>query len=370
MTTIAHHVAPSTHRGNPVRISFRVTVPLAHGTPAETALDATIAAWVFAPYNVPGEGAASMWYLAIPGATYRGLSYFDRQVEGYAAEEFSIARFLARHGIGLVVIDTLGTGESEGEVDGGLITRFVTAGANAQVLHHLRERLLAGMLVPGLAPVPEDTLFLGAFGHSMGAFQLAQLAALLEDRGTPLDAAIFAGWSHGPVDYARLRLDADAISTGMVGENGYLTIPFAAMRTIFYGPSPTVPEALIEADERDAVVIPKGLLDEVLIPGIVAREAGSIRCPVLHVLAAHDLGTSAQSEGQTYASTRLFTAYTQPQAAHCNFESSRRAFWQVLADWSRMVAVSGHPFRRADPLGREHNSSHRPREAHGNGRKD
>jgi hypothetical protein len=117
--------------GSPVRTSFEVVVPLAQGTPLETMLKASIAAWIFVPQMVAEKGDISFWYLGIPGATYRGLSYFDRQVEGYAADTFSIARFLARHGIGLVVIDTLGTGESGIEASGELITRFVTAEANA-----------------------------------------------------------------------------------------------------------------------------------------------------------------------------------------------------------------------------------------------
>ncbi len=333
--TVLPQPTVSAPRGDPFQTSFRVTVPLLTSLPGEVTLDAAIAAWVFAPNDVPDPKA--VWYLAIPGGSYRGLAYFDRQVEGYGAEEFSMARFLARHGMGLIVIDTLGTGESQVAVDGELITRFVTAEANAQVLSQIRERLLAGRLVPDRDAVPADALLLGVIGHSMGAFQAIQLAALLEKRGTPLDAAMMIGWSHGPVDYDRLHLDANALLTQMVATNGQYAIPRALMRPLFYGPSPTVPAALIEADERDAVTFPKGLLDEGLLPGIVAQEAGMLRCPVLSVAAAHDLCANAQAEGALFPSTPLFTAYTQPAAAHCNFESSRRALWHVLVKWSRMV---------------------------------
>jgi len=329
----------SPRRGAPVRTDFHVVVALTQGTQASTTLDATIAAWVFAPLTPPAPGEVAIWFLGIPGATYSGPSYFDRQVPGYAPDTFSIARFLARNGIGLVVIDTLGTGESAVEVDGELITRFVTAEANAQVLAQVRERLTAGMLVPGLDAVPEEALFLGAYGHSMGAFQLTQLAALLEDRDTPLDAAIFAGWSHGPFDYARLGLDESTLFAQMAFEKGYLHTPRAVMRPMFYGSS--VPPELIEADERDTVAFPKGLFDEGLIPGIVAREAGTLSCPVLYVAAAHDLCANAQAEGGVFGCARLFTAYTQPGAAHCNFDSTRREYWQVVVGWSRMVAALG-----------------------------
>jgi len=74
------------------------------------------------------------------------------------------------------------------------------------------------------------------------------------------------------------------------------------------------------------VPFPKGLMDEGLIPGIVAREAGTLSCPVLYVAAAHDLCANAQAEGGVFGCTRLFTAYTQPDAAHCNFEGSRSEF--------------------------------------------
>jgi len=321
-----------------------VVVTLAQGTPRETTLKASIAGWVFVPQVIAEEGAASLWYLGIPGATYRGLSYFDRQVEGYPADAFSIARFLARQGIGLVVIDTLGTGESEIEANGELITRFVTAEANAQVLSQVRERLLAGMLVPELDAVPENALFLGGFGHSMGAFQLTQLALLLEERGAPLDAAIFAGWGHSMPDYSRVGIDAKGLIAVLTEQNGYSVIPRPLMRLVFYGPQPSVPAKLIEVDERDATIFPKGLMDEGLIPGIVAQEAGQVQCPVLNVLASYDFFPSAQQQGVFYRSTRLFTAFTQAHAAHCNFEDSRHEYWRAIVGWTRLVAALRYPF--------------------------
>jgi pimeloyl-ACP methyl ester carboxylesterase len=329
---------------DPVRTSFEVVVTLAQGTPRETTHKASIAGWVFVPQIVAEEGAVSLWYLGIPGATYRGLSYFDCQVEGYPADAFSIARFLASQGIGLVVIDTLGTGESEIEANGELITRFVTAEANAQVLSQIRERLLAGMLVPELDAVPEDALFLGGFGHSMGAFQLTQLALLLQERGAPLDAAIFAGWGHSMPDYARVGIDAKGLIAVLTEQNGYYVIPRPLLRVMFYGPRPSVPAKLIEIDERDATVFPKGLLDEGLIPGIVAQEAGHLQCPVLTVLASYDFFPSAQQQGVFYRSTRLFTAFTQAHAAHCNFEDSRHEYWRAIVGWTRMVAALRNTF--------------------------
>lgn len=343
MTTTARQPGIATQRVAPVRTSFQVSVTVAHGTPGAKTLEATIAAWVFRPHKAQGDSPLALWYLGIPGASYRGLSYFDRQVDGFDPEEFSLARFLARQGIGLVVIDTLGTGESEVAVSGELIMRNVTAEANAQVLDQVRARLLAGTLVAGLDAVPEDALFLGGIGHSMGAFQLTHLTALLEERGTPLDAAVFAGWSHQAFDFARIQMDLDALFAEMGVDNGYLVIPRRLTRAVFYGPRPSVPAALIEADERDAIRFPKGLMDEGMVPGIVAEEAGRIRCPVLFVAAAHDFSPNAQAEGSAFRSTRLFTAYTQPAAAHCNFEESRREYWRVVGEWSRLAAALMHP---------------------------
>jgi hypothetical protein len=131
----------STLLGDPVRTAFEVSVPIAEGTLGERTLKASIAVWIFPPHPVRAEGAVALWYLGIPGATYRGLSYFDRQVSGSAPEEFSIARSLAKQGIGLVVIDPPGTGESETEVDGELMTSRLTTEVHAQVLYQLRERL-------------------------------------------------------------------------------------------------------------------------------------------------------------------------------------------------------------------------------------
>lgn len=58
-----------------------------------------------------------------------------------------------------------------------VITRFVTVETNAQILQQRGARRAAELLVPGLDPYLKMR-FLGAFGHSMGAFQLTQLAAL------------------------------------------------------------------------------------------------------------------------------------------------------------------------------------------------
>jgi hypothetical protein len=192
--------------------------------------------------------------------------------------------------------------------------------------------------------VPEDVLFLGGFGHSLGGFQLTQLAVLLQERGTPLDAAIFTGWGHGMPDYARVGIDANGLAAALSEQNGYYVIHRPLMRLMFYGPRPSVPAKLIEVDEQDATVFPKGLLDEGLIPGIVAHEAGLIHCPVLNVLASYDFVSLAQQQGIFYRSTRLFTAFTQENAAHCNFEDSRFAYWRAIVGWTRMVAALKYPF--------------------------
>lgn len=54
------------------------------------------------------------------------------------------------------------------------------------------------------------------------------------------------------------------------------------------------------------------------LAGATAWQAGMIRCPVLHILAEHDVASSAQAEGSFYGCASSFTAYTQEQAAHSN----------------------------------------------------
>ena len=84
--------------------------PLSFDINLETIGSVRIAGWAFPPYN--HDLPPAVWLLAIPGVTYTAASYYDRQVPGHAPHAYSMARHVAAQGIGSILIDNLGTGES------------------------------------------------------------------------------------------------------------------------------------------------------------------------------------------------------------------------------------------------------------------
>ncbi len=320
----------------PVAVTFSVE-PKEIG-PAE------IAAWVFPPaparQSVFTDALPPLWLLCIPGGTYRGLAYFDRQVPGSSPFAYSMARVLAAQGIGSVVIDNLGTGESPlpPHVSGWQLTLSVYADAYRQLVAQLRERLACGTLLSGLAPLDARRLFLVGVGHSMGAM----LAISLQASYPVCDALCLLGFG-ATIPFAQLcsqvGLDNDAAAIAQsVTPAGYLPPQMrAVLRAFFY--SPAVPAALKEADEKDAVLIPAGLL--ALLSGDLASEAARIRCPLFLGFAAdRDATAQPQREPEAYTQVHSLTLFVQSHAYHCaNFEPTRFDLWDELAAWLRQKAV-------------------------------
>jgi pimeloyl-ACP methyl ester carboxylesterase len=245
-----------------------------------------------------------------------------------------LAHALNADGIGMVIIDTLGTGSSPVDLNGQLISQHLTAQANAQVLRQVREGLLAGTLYEGAVPLSSDDLWLGAIGHSMGGFQLTVLAAVLQEQGTPLDGAIVVGWSNLLVDLSPFGINLERIWSQASEQEGYLRMPRAPFRPLFYGR--TVPSTLIEIDEQESTVIPKALLFNGSTPGIVAAEAAKLTCPILHILARHDLGTgNVHAEAAFYRASPFVSTFLLHGAAHCNFEQERTTYWHIVSIWIR-----------------------------------
>jgi len=302
---------------------------------------AAIAAWAFAPENV-SDLLPPLWLLCIPGGSYRGLAYYDRQVPGSAPAIYSMARTLASHGVGLVVIDNLGTGASRVESDGTRLTRAVFADAYAQLVTQLRERLAHGTLVAGLAPVDEDRLFLAGVGHSLGAALLIQTMA---DHPC-LDAAVLLGWPVRP-DTATPQTVAPCIVAVQQcwrseREAGYGTLSPARdhLAPFFYGPD--LPRALVEQDVADAVGVPAAWAD-FLRPGAFAEEAARLSYPLFVGFAGVDTLTP-HAEVAAYPSTTSLTLVVQPDAPHCaTFAHGRHALWQEIASFVRAQATGRWP---------------------------
>lgn len=298
--------------------------------PLEGSGEARIAAWVFAPPYV-SEVFPSPWVLAIPGGSYRGLAYYDRQIPGYVETAFSMARYLALEGIGVVVVDNPGTGASHAPVEGNAITRYVCAEVYRQLAAQMRERLTDGTLLPNMPPVSASNLWLAGMGHSMGGYLLTQV----QGQYAPFEAAILLGWTN----IARgdlLNIPATDMQTLFSTQDGMVYFR-SIMRPFFY--SSCVPQALIDIDEADATVIPAGLVD-VVHTGIVADMAAQIRTPVYLGFGEVDMSSAPCAEPAAYPLASSISLFVLPEASHCaNFSVNRFTLWEDIAVWCQLRAM-------------------------------
>jgi hypothetical protein len=330
MVTQQHQRTPALTQGDPIPTVFDVPV-------LDT--EARIATWVVAPHNV-SDLLPSMWLVCLPGSTYTGLGYFDRQVPGYGPLAYSMARTLALHGIGSIVVDHLGTGASRIAVNGEVLTRSVSADAYQHLVTHIRYRLTHGTLIEGIAPIAEERLFLCGVGHSLGGLLLIHL----QGDAPCLDALAVLGYANTneTVEIAGADLDAGLLLAleNAQQHHGYLTPEVARLSLSDFFYAPEVPQALKEADAEDATVFPMGLVDTML-PGVVAAHAARIRCPVfLGYGGACDFTMEPRREPMAYPSAASITLDIVPGGYHCtNFGEHRVDLWQHLAAWCRAKAV-------------------------------
>jgi pimeloyl-ACP methyl ester carboxylesterase len=314
---------------DPIALSFAVTL--------ETLGQARIAAWVFPPHY-QSDLLPALWLFCIPGATYRGLAYYDRQVPGYVPFAYSMVRTCAGNGIGSVVIDNLGTGESRTDIPSAHLTAPVLAEAYHQLIQQLRQRLQDGELVPGLDKIVPESLWLAGVGHSMGSFLLTHL----QGRHQLLDAVVLLGLPYQPDNVAAFfssfgsesdfqafmeKAWQDTDDPQMVREMRVFA------RRAFY--SSAVPQALIEADEQDATGVPLGLFRELMDLKEAAQWSAKISTPVYIGLGELEV-PHPREEPAMYLSSHSITVFVQPGVAHCaNFEESRLSLWADLIAWCR-----------------------------------
>jgi hypothetical protein len=304
-----------------------------------------IAAWVFAPHHA-SDLLPSLWLLCLPGGTYRGLAYFDRQVPGYTPYAYSMARWLAQRGLGSIVIDHLGTGESTGNVSADPLSAEQYADAYAHLAQQVREQLSAGTLIAGLAPLLPAHLWLAATGHSFGG----RVATLTQSLSACFDALVLLG---SPSNDERVTLAQFGIGSDMetmwqhwasLAEQGCVRIPREQLRSFFYG-SMDIPPELLVVDEIEATPIPLGLLS-LMLPGAVREAARTLTCPLFLGFGESDIIACPHSDPQAYALASSISLYVQRGASHCaNFASNRFDLWTGLAAWCRATAVAANGYR-------------------------
>jgi alpha-beta hydrolase superfamily lysophospholipase len=304
---------------SPAQVTFEVSIPS-----SASEQRAQLAAWIYPPMKV--SSSQSPWIWCIPGGTYTGRAYYNRQVP---SETYSMAHYLASHDIGCVIMDNPGTGDNQLDhlsLSGEQLTPEWYAALYNQVVEIFRQRLTRGTLLASLSPAPEATII--GCGHSMGGCILSATQGTYHS----FDAVILLGWTQGTVDLhspTPFTLPADAV------KNGFLS-PAASRRQgvheLFF--SERVPADLIEADDADAVSIPVGMLGILNTPGVVAEHAARITTPVLLSFGEIDVSQDPRAETTFYRSAEDIMLLIQNSAHHCaNFEPSRFVLWSKIADW-------------------------------------
>lgn len=294
-----------------------------------------LAAWVFAPVRSEHEEGPAIWLYCIPGSTYRGLAYYDRQVPGMPAETYSMARYMVKHGIGVIAIDNLGTGESPVQVSGNELTHPVYAEAYMQAVSLLRRQIITGSLLPEkLAPVEASQLWFAGVGQSMGAFILTAL------QGTyaACDGVVLMSWPQTAVEFSDEV--AQQLATTAVSEDGHFQAGPAMRKGIhdlLY--SHQVPQELVVADTQDCTTIPIGLLGALGIPGIVREDASKINVDTYLAFAGVDVASRFYEEPGMYTSAPSISFLLQSEAHHAMyFEPSRFELWHDMAAWCHAKA--------------------------------
>jgi len=296
---------------------------------------ARIAAWVFPPHHVEA-GAPPLWVVCFPGATYRGLAYYDTQAPGCTPSTYSMARHLSAQGVGLVVIDNLGTGESRVPVSGWKLDRRLLAAAYRNLIDQVRDRLVCGMLLPGLAPLDDHTLFLGGIGHSMGGMLLSHLQA----HHSPFDAIVVLGWATLTMLTQLPGTSPDLferVAAAITPDGSLPTSLRPLIRPWFF--SPAVPEEIIAADEADATIAPAAWLAE-MQPRALIQEAASITCPLFLGFGGIDVTATPHEEVSAYPQAPSITLFVQKDSHHCaNVEPGRFALWQAVTNFLHAQAA-------------------------------
>jgi pimeloyl-ACP methyl ester carboxylesterase len=102
-------------------------------------------------------------------------------------------------------------------------------------------------------------------------------------------------------------------------------------------------QALIEIDDRDAIDVPLGLLEDLFVhpDGIVRQKAAKITTPIYAAFGEIDMTSRPHDEEQFYSNSASFTLAFFPDCHHCvNFEPARYDLWNKIALWSHAMRSS------------------------------
>jgi pimeloyl-ACP methyl ester carboxylesterase len=310
-----------------------------------------IAGWLFVPCSLANEKPHALLF-CLPGGSYT-KAYYHLLVEGYPAEAYSFAHFMAERGFLVLAIDHLGVGESTRPDNDLAITMEVIAAANALVVEKVRHQLAEGSLAANVPPLPSLPVL--GIGHSMGAQALIEQ----QSRVCDLDGLGLLGWSNQGInlggtvenvaDVAAIEEHEVSSTEGVLKQviqneqmNEMLAALRVSIRPFFYAAD--VPIEVIQADEKLAVPIPMGVALAPNDPQTLQLKTASIRVPIFLGNGTLDVAANFRAEPATYPHSSDITLFELAGSGHChNFAPTRALLWDRLAWWINTL-VACHPY--------------------------
>jgi len=341
----------------PIDLTIDVTEAAGLGMPAHTAVT------VFLPDRVPDSPVICF---AFPGGGYSRRYYSFDMPDGAGGGE---AGFHTERGWIFVACDHLGFGDSTIPAGNALDLDNVAA-ANHATVSVVMERLEAGTLAEGVAPVSGATRL--GIGQSMGGCFTIVAQGIYETfdgvgilgysgihtvvptrPGTPASAWPWIS-RRSSLDNPRvLNAAALAVADGVtLGGAGSIEQAAQAGEHPFrwcfhYDDEPADIVALDMAASagkadplpawRSATTPPCGVY--MVAPGAVALEAAAIRVPVLVAVGERDVVPDPWMEPKAYRSASDVSVFLCPRMGHMhNFAHTRALFWQRIHSWGTGVA--------------------------------
>lgn len=277
---------------------------------------------LFLPDGATGRESVDL-VVCVPGG---GMTrrWFDLPEE--LPGRWSLARHLVDdHGLAVLTLDHLGTGDSPPPHDPYTLIPRVVAAVHHQVATSAVTRLRAGDLVSGVGPVAVGRVV--GCGHSMGAMIAVQQQA----RHRTYDGLALLGFGG-----AGLPEHLNDEERGYAGDHDELELALPALVAARFG-GPLV-ESRREVRERapNEPLTPGDLLGPAtgvlltlggltsMIPGTSDREMAAIDVPVLVAVGEKDIVREVERLPQLFSSTPELTEFVLPGSGHNHVIAAER----------------------------------------------
>ena len=252
-----------------------------------------------------------------------------------------------------VSVDHLGVGDSS-QHDGARLDFTALPAAALAAEQQVLDRLLDGTLDANFPAVVEPTVI--GIGQSMGgATTIVQqgryhcydgiavlgFSAVHTHPPTPSGGPLVAQWRSRDANQIVLNERVYEESTRQLGSPEGL----ASISWQFYYEDvlPYLPDGGFGSPGARppwiSATIPRGVIECVLTPGVVAGEAAAVDTPVLIAAGERDVIADPRSEARSYISAPSVDLFVCPRMAHMhNFAGTRTLFWSRIARWASWVS--------------------------------